>query len=166
MALLSFNWENQQNALAALTDQLNHVLGRHGFTRKEKREWERNRRWIVDGVYLSVKPAPSWLVDPHVITYLPYRPPGSEESCLIFDSRNVERVLGASDVHLKLPKHSLGISRFVRKALKRIEQSLTWFDQFASPAECLALADRIYKPGCPAHKNAVEYLTSLTHESV
>src|SRR5882724_3802884 len=157
MAFLAFNWKNQQNALSALTDQVNNMLCRHGFSRKEKREWERDRKWIIHGVFLRVEQAPSWLVDPHVITYLPYQSPGSEEPRLIFHEKNVEFVLGARDVYLKLPKHSFGIGRFVRNALKRIEQSLPWFDQFATPAECLALADRIYKQGCPAHKSATEY---------
>ena len=166
MSLLDFNWENQQNALSALTDKLNHALNQAGWRRKEKREWERERGWIVDGVYLSVREAPSWEFDPHLITYLPYRPPVTEEPYLIFAQTNVARFVGHKDAFIKLPKHSLSIARFVRKTLEEIEQSLAWFEEFANPTQCLVAADRIFKPGCPAHKWATEYLRSLNHERV
>jgi len=166
MSFLAFNWENQQNALSALTDQLNHKLVQRGFRRKEKREWERDRHWITDGIYLSVKQAPCWVFDPHLITYLPYQPPESNEPRLIFAQRNGARFIGRDDAFIKLPKYSFFITRFVRRTLGEIEQSLAWFDQFATPAQSLAAVDRVLKPGCLYHKWATEYLSSVTHEAV
>ena len=165
MSLLDFNWDSQQSALSALTDQLNHMLGHHGFRRREKREWERDRRWIIHGVYLSVRQAPAWDFDAHLITYLPYRPPESDESCLIFAQTNGARFLGHDDAFIKLPRYSFRITRFVRRTLGEIEQSLSWFDQFATPSQCLAAVDRIHKPGCMAHKWVTEYLSSVAHEA-
>ena len=166
MSLFSFNWNNQQNALAALTDQLNHLLGHHGFQRVSKREWERNREWIIDGVYLSVRQAPTWDFDAHLITYLPYTPPDNEwkEPRLIHAQANGATFVGHDDAFIKLPKFSLQISGFVKRTVQEIEHSLTWFDQFDTPSQCLADVDRIHKPGCLAHKWATEYLQSLLHQ--
>ncbi len=85
---------------------------------------------------------------------------------MIFAQTNGARFVGHEDAFIRLPKHSLSITRFVRKTLEEIERSLAWFEEFTTPTQCLAAADRIFKPGCPAHKWATEYLRSLIHERV
>lgn len=167
MSLLAFNWDNQQNALSVLTDQLNHTLSHQGFHRVKKREWERDRRWITEGVYLSIRQAPTWDFDAHLITYFPYRPPDqeSDETRFIFANANCARVVGYDDAFIKLPRYSFFIARFVRRTLREIKQSLSWFDHFATPAQCLEAGDRMYKPGCPDHRWATQYLRSVSHET-
>lgn len=162
MSLLAFNWDNQQNALSALTDQLNHSLVHCGFQRIEKRSWERDRGWITDGIYLNVKQAPTWKFDPHLIIYLPDELPEEEGGGrIIFSQANGAKYGGHDDTEIKLPKYSFFITRFVRDALSEIEQSLAWFDQFSTPKQCLAAVDRLHKPGCLVHKKSTEYLRTV-----
>ena len=161
MSFLNFNWNNQQNALSALTDQLNHKLVQHGFQRKEKREWERDQGWIVEGIYLSVKQAPSWVFDPHLIVYLPYHPADANEPRVIFAQTNAAKFIGRDSAYIRLPKYSFFISRFVRNTLKEIEESLAWFEKFDTPEKCFAMVDDLHKPGCSYHIWSKDYFASI-----
>jgi hypothetical protein len=166
--MVSFGNKAQQEALDALVVAVGGVLRPIGFEQASTWDWRRNLTWRIDEVDLVVKGGTSKHLLPSFRVLLPRTEMSqSGDKHQHIAQVNVARLLrphAGPEFDEVVPSLSLGRGKFVRTVISDINAALSWFEQFATPEECMANLGKFLKFGCPAYVDAEKFLSSLTHD--
>ena len=156
-----------KDLLNTIAFELDKCLINSGFKRTFNYEWCRPERWKQSIVDIDIRRAidVTFLVSLRVVIPTEGLVGTKEWPYQYLAQENVPRILGKESQYTKCPKLRFFQPQFVKSVVKDVEASLTWFQTFSTPEQCLLQLSQMFSPDSDAYKDAYRYLTRIQQES-